>query len=116
MAKAKPLPPVEVLREHFSYDPETGIVTRIKANKLRPDTLGPVGSPEKHGHLVVGIGHSYFKVHRLAWKIYTGEEPPAFIDHANRNPSDNSWNNLRKCSYGQNRANSTRKEGKLAGA
>ena len=89
MAKAKPLPPVEVLREHFSYDPETGIVTRIKTSRTRPDTLGPVGSPEKHGHLHVKFKGKVLKVHRLAWSLHTGQEPPQKIDHKNGNPADN---------------------------
>ena len=115
MAKAKPLPPIEVLREHFSYDPETGVVTRIKANKYHPNVLGPVGTAEKHGHLVAKIGGSTYKVHRLAWKLHTGDEPPTYLDHANGNPADNRWSNLRVCTHGQNMANGKRRSKLLPG-
>ena len=112
MAKAKPLPPVEVLREHFSYDPETGIVTRIKAGKTRPDMLGPVGSRVKSGHLHVKFNGKSLKLHRLAWKLQTGVEAPDFIDHRNRCPSDNRWKNLRAATRTQNGGNKIKYRGK----
>lgn len=116
MANAKPLPPVEVLREHFSYDPETGIVRRIKANKLRPDTLGVVGSRHSDGYLLVRFKGRFLKVHRLAWKLKTGIEPPSFVDHRNRCPSDNRWENLRAATWTQNSVNKIKCRGKwLAG-
>ena len=116
MAHPKPLPPVETLREYFSYDPETGVVARVRTNKYYPNGLGPVGSAEKHGHLVVRIGRSIYKLHRLAWKLHTGEEPPVRLDHANGNPADNRWCNLRPCSHAQNIANGKRRSVLLPGA
>lgn len=108
MAKAKPLPPVEVLREYFSYDPETGIVERIKANKYRPNALGPVGSVQACGGLYVKFQGSQLKLHRLAWKLITGVEPPRYIDHKNGDPSDNRWSNLRAATHQGNMANCLR--------
>ena len=103
-SKAKPLPSLSVLREHFSYDPETGIVERIKANKYRPNNLGACNQLVK-GRLVVKFNGAKLYIHRLAWKLQTGHEPPEEIDHKNRNPTDNKWSNLRACTSKQNSAN-----------
>ena len=115
MTKAKPLPPLSLLREHFSYDPETGVVERIKASKHRPSDLGPVGTPDKHGYLVVKFQGKYIKLHRLAWLFQTGQAPPQKIDHENRNPSDNRWSNLRECTHQENMANCHRPRTNLPG-
>ena len=115
MTNAKPLPPLSILREYFSYDPETGVVERIKALKHGPRSLGPVGTPEKHGHLVVKFQGKYIKLHRLAWLFQTGQEPPQKIDHENRDPSDNRWSNLRECTHQQNMVNCCRPRTYLPG-
>ena len=48
-AKAKPLPPLEVLQEHFSYDPETGVISRLKGQHL-----GPISRTDPKGYVVIG--------------------------------------------------------------
>ena len=114
--KAKPLPSFEVLKEHFSYDPETGIVCRLIANKHRPNSIGPCGSPAYGGGLYVKFNGRSLKVHRIAWKLQTGEEPPVRIDHRNGNPADNRWENLRAATHQDNMANCRRPGKYLAGA
>ena len=106
--KVKSLPPLEVLQEHFSYDPETGIVCRLIANKQRPNNIGPCGSPLRDGSLYVKFNGRSLKVHRIAWKLQTGEEPPIRIDHINGNPADNRWDNLREATHQGNMANCRR--------
>ena len=115
MTKAKPLPPLSVLQEYFSYDPETGIVERTKASRFGPRGIGPVGTVEKNGHLQVKFQGKYIKLHRLAWLFQTGQEPPQKIDHKNRNPSDNRWSNLRECTHQGNMANCHRPRTHLPG-
>lgn len=43
--------------------------------------------------------------HRLAWLLMTSQEPPAQIDHINRDRSDNRWANLRAASPQENSSN-----------
>lgn len=112
MAKAKPLPPVEVLREHFSYDPETGIVDRLKRTSNRTTASGPVGLLNNRGYLVMTFQGQKLCIHRLAWKLHTGEEPPIELDHKNRNRTDNRWDNLRSASRQQNLSNKLKRRGK----
>ena len=91
----------------FSYDPETGMFTR----------LVDIVSPRMNGNLVVGkrgfviggrhgihIDGQKHKVHRLAWFYMTGVYPPngVEIDHINRDPADNRWTNLRLATRTQN--------------
>jgi hypothetical protein len=55
-------------------------------------------------------------VHRVVWKIHTGDEPPAVIDHINRKVWDNRWENLREATYSQNQGNRSSEGQYLPGA
>lgn len=102
---AKPLPPIEVLRELFSYSPETGILIRKSIQR-------PAGHErrDKHGKptcVSVKIGRCGFPLHRIAWALMTGDgpNPSLVIDHRDLNPHNNRWNNLRICTHPQNKQN-----------
>jgi hypothetical protein len=53
-------------------------------------------------YLVIGIDRKYYKAHRIIWKLVTGAEPPAFIDHIDGDNLNNRWENLRAATNGQN--------------
>ena len=101
------------VRSAVDYDPETGVMTwryihsrNSKANIRRIGT--PVGTKcKKTNRIVVRLYGRIYKVHRLAWIWMTGEWPEDFIDHINRDPSDNSWSNLRIASNSENQSNRT---------
>lgn len=102
--KAKPLPTVERLRELFSYDPETGIVTRnIAAPKIPAGAA--VGTLNSAGALICRADYQIVYVHRVAWALFYGEEPPPIIDHINGTRSDNRIANLREATAQQNTQN-----------
>jgi len=118
MTKPKPLPPVEVLEELFAYDPDTGVLSyRKRPSKYSATEAGAaVGTLHVSGYLVVTVGRSVYRVHRLIWKLVTGEEPPSILDHRNRNRADNRWANLRAAEPWQNTGNRrTAKEGVVPG-
>jgi len=96
MPQPKPLPPVELLRELFDYDPETGLLTyRIRPKRSRVVVGSVAGSPRSSGYLQVMVAKRNLLVHRVCWKVYTGQEPPKLLDHKNRNRQDNRITNLR---------------------
>ena len=94
--KAKALPPVELLRERFDYDPETGELRwrvtlggHIKAGEM-------AGSVDLSGYRVVRISGALHKAHRICWALYYGEDPHGHeMDHIDRDKTNNSINNLR---------------------
>lgn len=49
----------------------------------------------KSGYLSVGINDRMYRVHRVIWKMMTGEEPPMTIDHIDHDRANNRWCNLR---------------------
>ncbi len=106
MANAKPLPPVEVLREHFSYDPEKGTLSLKKSFNHNGLKVGqPLGYKNSQGYMRLCFRGERYLVHRIIWALMTGGEPSQEIDHANRDKTDNRWCNLRSCTKAQNRAN-----------
>jgi len=48
---------------------------------------------------------SHYLEHRIIWKLVTGNDPVAEIDHANGVGDDNRWSNLREASRTQNAHN-----------
>lgn len=97
---AKPLPSQDVLNDLFVYSIVTGDLRRRKTNKI-------AGWFQKsNGYRMVGIGgrNRSFLIHRIIWKMVTGEDPP-FIDHDDLDKQNNGWINLRDCTKSQNQGN-----------
>jgi hypothetical protein len=103
----KRLPSVEYLLACFDYDPSTGVLTWNKRPQKHFSTLkswattnarlaGTVaGGVNQDGYLRVRINDGRFMVHRICWKMSTGEDPHSEIDHKDGNPANNRLENLR---------------------
>jgi hypothetical protein len=103
----------ERLKELFSYSPNTGEFTRIKAIAAPNATLGTIaGSLDKYdGYIKIKVDGIKYKAHRLAFLYMEGAFPPKCVDHINGIRSNNSWYNLRKATYSENAQNrSNRRE------
>ena len=108
MPQPKPLPPVELLRELFDYDPESGEV-RYKKPRKRVRVGEVVRREHPAGYLWISIDRRNYLLHRVIWKMMTGEDPQTEVDHKDRNRKNNAWSNLRLATALQNRINSVRK-------
>jgi HNH endonuclease len=95
------------LRRVVTYDPISGVFTRIAAHKCHRDKLGlPTGTKHKRvGYVYISIGRRRYMAHRLAWLYMTGEWPADEVDHKDRNRSNNAWENLRSATRTQNMMN-----------
>ena len=121
-----PLPPAEYLMECLDYDRFSGLLTW----KKRPRTHfsshtihkrwntrysgRQIGATIKNGYIVFGLNGKTLLAHRVAWKIYYGEDPPKFIDHANTNKKDNRIENLRAATLSQNAHNVPKRKGTVS--
>lgn len=94
------------LRALFDYDAETGVFTRRVDMALHKFKAGSPAGLGKHGsHAQIKIRGRSYKTHRLAWLYVYGEWPNGWLDHVNRNPSDNRIANLRVATPSQNKMN-----------
>ena len=102
---------LETLKEHLSYDPETGVFIRLtKAPGRQRKQAGGMN----RGYRDIKVCGKRYKAHRLAWFYYYGEWPKHTIDHINNNKDDNRIANLRDVTVyenQQNRADSKRNGG-----
>jgi len=94
----------ERLKEILHYDPETGAFTwRVDRGSKKFKGL-KAGCLRSFAVNIV-IDKIQYKAHRLAWLYMTGSFPTEFIDHIDRDPTNNKWNNLRAASCQQNAYN-----------
>lgn len=107
--KTKPIPSKELLCTLFSYDMESGIVTRLSHCGIAG--RGKIGKPvgwqvgnDDNGRLAVCIARKSYLLSRIIWKMMTDEEPPV-VEHENGDHTDNTWLNLRAASQTQNMGN-----------
>jgi hypothetical protein len=90
------------VRECFSYDPETGVISRVKP--VSGGKVGPCGSIDSSGYIRIPHKSRTILAHRLAWFLGTGQQPQE-IDHINRDRSDNRLCNLRSVNRSTNQLN-----------
>lgn len=110
------LPDVQYLRDCFTYDPSTGVVTwkfrpiehfiEERAWKIVNRRLAgkQAGYPAKW-HIRISLGRYVLSAHQVAWAMVHGRWAEATIDHINGNWSDNRLSNLRLATQMQNQRN-----------
>lgn len=106
-APIKALPDREELLRLFEYDPNAGALRwkSIPVNFRRAKVGDEVGTVNARGYRVVGIAGVYYYVHRIIWKMVTGDEPSQFIDHIDRDRLNNRWLNFREATNAENKQN-----------
>ncbi len=103
------------LRELLSYDPLTGIFTRLVATSRRIRVGDTAGCKNPNGYIEFSVENKLYKAHRLAWLYATGEWPTHEIDHRNGIRDDNRLCNLRAATKSENLQNVTQDSGNKAG-
>jgi len=87
----------ERVRELFTYDPQDGILIRVKSNRY--DMLGIITGVK------VYIDRQHYDTARIIWLHYYGKHPMFLVDHINRDHRDNRIDNLRDATPTQNQYN-----------
>jgi hypothetical protein len=93
------------LQKLLQYDSDTGdfrwqerVSRRVRAGDL-------AGTVEINGYRKITIEGGQYSAHQLAWFYMKGRWCPGYIDHRDRNRSNNRWTNLRRATPSQNCAN-----------
>lgn len=108
----------ERVRELFNYDPESGLLTRLKrtSNRVKPGTIVTnTNTVLEKGYTLVGVDGIRYRLHHVIWVWMTGVLPTGIIDHKNMDPGDNSWSNLREVTCMENSHNHKLTKGNTSG-
>ena len=104
---AKPLPPLEELKEFLDYNPDTGIFTWKK--QVAPNIKVGQKAGVLHSwtyYIIITFKNREYYAHRLGYYMYHGIDPlEKFIDHIDGDKANNKINNLRLVSKSQNGMN-----------
>lgn len=113
MTVGRPLPPLETLQEHLSYNEITGKLHWLtgKGGKKVGDI---VGSFTDDGYIRFTLQGKQWLAHRVAWALHTGEDPGVLVvDHINGQRHDNRIVNLRLLTHVENTEVGKRKHRKV---
>jgi hypothetical protein len=97
-----PLLTVELLREYFSYDAETGHLIRLKSVSGNGKVGAPAGVMDNVGYRRIKFFRTRYQAHRLVWMFHHGSLPAGMLDHINQDRADNRIENLREVTASQN--------------
>jgi HNH endonuclease len=110
LGRKKTILTAERLRELLHYDPITGEFTWLvsrRGHTKAGDKAGTLKGPD-YDRVQIFIQGRIYTRYRLAWLYMTGEWPKAEIDHKDCNPMNDTWDNLREATRGQNMGNCSR--------
>ena len=99
---------VEKLKEHLSYNSDTGIFHRINSS-------AKVGTLTPKGYLKIHLLKKSYQAHRLAWLYVHGIMPEDQLDHENHDKTDNRIENLREVSNQENLKNQSMRSTNTSG-
>ena len=99
---------VERARELFTYDPDTGDLTRRLTLCGRAIAGRVAGFTDRDGYMSVWADGRKYLIHRLAWISYYGVWPYDQLDHIDGNRSNNRIENLREVDNAENTQNQIR--------
>lgn len=103
---SKPILTQERLKQLLSYDPDTGVLTRLVTTSPNAVAGQVAGSINKiSGYHELRVDSKLYYGHRLAWFYLYGEWPVSQLDHINRVRSDNRLSNLRLAENSENAQN-----------
>lgn len=108
MPVSKEIP--QVATDLLEYNPDTGVVVWKKKPNIRIKIGSQAGCKSDYKdtyYYNIGIGGKKYKLHRVIWFLYYGEQPPhnMEIDHIDRNGLNNKISNLRLVTPTQNQHN-----------
>lgn len=99
----------EQLMTMVRYEPETGLMYRIRAvipKTGRVVTINKlVNGSNNRGYFWINIERKMYLVHRLVFLYMTGNHPVGEVDHINGDRKDNRWVNLRDSNAAANSRN-----------
>lgn len=95
----------EHLKQHYNYNPLTGEFRRLIANSNN-SCVGELAGYMDNGYCKISLDGKQYKAHRLAFLYMTGRFPK-YIDHIDRNRSNNRWDNLREATHSENMRNAS---------
>lgn len=100
----------EFLKEHFHYNPDSGLFVRLKlTSSASRAKIGDIaGCKYSDGYIYMKINSKHHKAHRLAFLYMHGKMPEHTVDHINGIKDDNRFCNLRKATKSENTQNQRR--------
>jgi HNH endonuclease len=110
----KKTPPQEVLeaiKNTYIYNSETGTVIK-NSKSLIPDDEGYTVVNVKLPTIDGIVRHYPTRLHQIVWFLATEYWSEEFIDHIDRDPTNNKITNLRLATNGQNMANAGKRNNK----
>lgn len=97
------------LRELLHYDPETGVFTwRVRWGSACPGDIAArihIPGDRKRGYGYIAVDGVRYSANRLAWLYMTGKWPSMMVDHADGDPGNDRFTNLREATATQNLMN-----------
>jgi hypothetical protein len=95
----------ERLKELFSYNADTGHLTRKVARGPATGGVRAGCINTTTGYRQIKIDYRLYQEHRLVWLFIHGSFPPDCLDHINGVKDDNRFDNLREATYSENNMN-----------